>query len=100
MSTYELAQFNIAVLRYERDAAELQGYRDFLAQVTPVALGWSGFVWIMDDQTLIEQAEHHYGELAAANLSVWTRLDTLGMFMNCPEHRAASVQGSVGSNRR
>ena len=42
MSTYELAQFNIAVLRYERDVADLQGSCWFEQALEPTYV----FCWI------------------------------------------------------
>lgn len=54
--TYELAQFNIARLRFLRDAYELDDYRARLQSVMPVAEQWPGFVWVFDDE-IVQLAE-------------------------------------------
>ncbi len=87
-SQHHLAQFNIGRLRRPRASPEMTGYNETLGRVLPVALGWSGFVWIMDDD-IIAISERHYGPDVAANLSVWRDIASLEGFMSCPPHAAA-----------
>lgn len=90
----QLAQFNIAKMRYQRWSREMVSYHESMDAVFPVAKSWPGFVWLMADDELLERAHQWYGPDAAANISVWADVESLRSFMNCPPHMAAIEHGS------
>ena len=85
---FHLAQFNIGKMRHPGSAAEMAGYDEALTRVLPVAVAWPGFVWIMDDD-IIAMIEGRFSQGFAANLSVWSDIESLQGFMDCPPHAAA-----------
>ncbi len=84
---FHLAQLNLARLRFDRDAPELQSYRAALADVMPVAEDWPGFLWIRDD-SIIDRSVGLFGPRMAANLSLWRDIEALEAFMTCARHAA------------
>jgi hypothetical protein len=60
MKRWHLAQFNIAKMRHPRWSEDMAAYNNALEQVLPIALAWSGFLWIMGDD-IIARTEAHFG---------------------------------------
>ena len=58
--SFELAQFNIALMRHSRHAREMDSYHEMLEKVVPVASSWPGFRWSMQDDDIIERTESRY----------------------------------------
>ena len=85
---YQLAQLNVARLRYPRDAPQMRGYREALGPLSQVADSWPGFIWMHDDEATIGIACDLFGADIAANLSVWRDVESLRGFMECPQHAA------------
>ena len=94
---FHLAQFNIGKMRHPGSAAEMAGYDEALTRVLLVAVAWPGFVWIMDDD-IIAMIEGRFSQGFAANLSVWSDIESLQGFMDCPPHAAA--MGRRNGSRR
>ncbi|MGW6706038.1 DUF3291 domain-containing protein [Streptomyces sp. NPDC054956] len=86
--TYELAQVNIARLKYPLDSPELKDFVDGLDPVNAVADAAEGFVWRLEgeggDATDVPVFDD---EWIIINMSVWRDAETLDAFMYAGRHR-------------
>ncbi|MYV57850.1 DUF3291 domain-containing protein [Streptomyces sp. SID3212] len=88
MTTYELAQVNIARLKYPLDSVELKDFVDALDPVNAVADQSDGFVWrLQSDSGNATDVPVFGDEWLIVNLSVWRDPDALKAFMYEGQHR-------------
>ncbi|MHC5902512.1 DUF3291 domain-containing protein [Streptomyces sp. S6] len=88
MTSHELAQVNIARLKFPLDSPELKDFVDALDPVNAVADAAPGFVWRLQsddgDATGIEVFGDRW---LIINMSVWQDTDALTAFMYRGRHR-------------
>ncbi|MGW5678672.1 DUF3291 domain-containing protein [Streptomyces sp. NPDC003860] len=88
MTSYELAQVNIARLRFPLDSPELKYFVDNLDPVNAVAEASDGFVWRLKDETGDATDIRIFDdEWIVVNMSVWRDMDALKTFMYQGTHR-------------
>ncbi|MQS38777.1 DUF3291 domain-containing protein [Streptomyces katsurahamanus] len=89
MTSYELAQVNIARMKYPLDAPEMKDFADGLDPVNAVAEAADGFRWrLQDDDGGDATDQRIFGdEWLLVNLSVWRNADALTAFMYQGLHR-------------
>ncbi|MFF4227907.1 DUF3291 domain-containing protein [Streptomyces sp. NPDC001820] len=86
--TYELAQVNIARLKFPLDSPELKDFVDGLDPVNAVADAADGFVWRLQSDTGNATDVPVFGdEWLIVNLTVWRDTDALTAFMYQGQHR-------------
>lgn len=88
MSTYQLAQLNIAGLRAPLDSPELEDFVDNLDRINALAEGSPGFVWRLVGDGNDATSLRPLGENVIVNLSVWRDVETLKDFV----YRSAHVE--------
>ncbi|MER7462155.1 DUF3291 domain-containing protein [Streptomyces sp. NPDC097981] len=87
-TTHELAQVNIARLKYPLDSAELKDFVDGLDPVNAVADAADGFVWRLQGEEGNATDERAFGdEWILVNMSVWRDTNALTAFMYQGRHR-------------
>ncbi|MER7044043.1 DUF3291 domain-containing protein [Streptomyces jumonjinensis] len=89
MTSYELAQVNIARMKYPLDAPEMKDFADGLDPVNAVAEAADGFRWRLQDDDRGDATDQRiFGdEWLLVNLSVWRNADALTAFMYQGLHR-------------
>lgn len=88
MTSYELAQVNIARLKFPLDSPELKYFVDNLDPVNAVAEASDGFVWRLKDETGDATDIRIFDdEWIVVNMSVWRDMDALKTFMYRGTHR-------------
>ncbi|MFB9390579.1 DUF3291 domain-containing protein [Streptomyces coeruleoprunus] len=88
MTSYELAQVNIARLRFPLDSAELKDFVDALDPVNAVADAAPGFVWRLQTEGGDATDLRVFGdEWMMINMSVWRDTDALTAFIYQGRHR-------------
>ncbi|MEU5973230.1 DUF3291 domain-containing protein [Streptomyces sp. NPDC047315] len=88
MTSYELAQVNIARLKFPLDSPELKYFVDNLDPVNAVAEASDGFVWRLKDETGDATDIRIFDdEWIVVNMSVWRDKDALTTFMYQGTHR-------------
>ncbi|QIQ02702.1 DUF3291 domain-containing protein [Streptomyces liangshanensis] len=88
MTAYELAQVNIARLKYPLDSAELKDFVDALDPVNAVADESAGFVWRLQSDSGNATDVPVFGDAwLIVNLSVWRDVEALKAFMYAGRHR-------------
>ncbi|QDY79004.1 DUF3291 domain-containing protein [Streptomyces qinzhouensis] len=98
MTSYELAQVNIARLKFPLDSPELKYFVDNLDPVNAAAESSDGFVWRLKDEESTEGGEGGEGgdatgirifgdEWLIVNMSVWRDYEALKTFMYQGTHR-------------
>lgn len=86
--TYQLAQVNIARLKFPLDSPELKDFVDGLDPVNAVADAADGFVWRLQSETGNATDVPVFGdEWLILNMSVWRNADALTAFMYQGQHR-------------
>ncbi|RCS57169.1 DUF3291 domain-containing protein [Parvibium lacunae] len=87
MTTYHLAQVNIALARAEIDSPEMHGFTSRLDEINRLAEESNGFVWRLtgngDDATSIRVFED---PMMLVNMSVWQDLDSLKAYVYKSAH--------------
>ena len=88
MSTYELAQLNIGVIRGPIDSPVMAGFVANLDRINALAERSPGFVWRLQTEEGNATAIRPYpeNENMAVNLSVWKDVDALRRFVFQSEH--------------
>jgi hypothetical protein len=85
---YELAQVNIARLRFPLDSPELKDFMDALDPVNAVVDAAEGFVWrLQSDSGNATDVPVLGDDWLIINMSVWRDTDTLTAFMYQGQHR-------------
>ncbi|MFJ3933102.1 DUF3291 domain-containing protein [Streptomyces sp. NPDC090029] len=88
MTSYELAQVNIARLKHPLDSPELKDFVDNLEPVNAVADASDGFVWRLKGETGDATEVRVFDDPAIiVNLSVWRDPNALTAFMYQGMHR-------------
>ncbi|NBE51217.1 DUF3291 domain-containing protein [Streptomyces boluensis] len=87
-AAYELAQVNIARLKYPLDSPELKDFVDGLDPVNAVADAADGFVWRLQSETGNATDVPVLGDAwMIVNMSVWRDQNALTAFMYQGQHR-------------
>lgn len=86
--TYELAQVNIARLKFPLDSPELKDFVEALDPVNAVAEAADGFIWRLQSETGNATDVAVFGdEWLIVNMSVWRDTNALTVFMYQGQHR-------------
>ncbi|MFI1394992.1 DUF3291 domain-containing protein [Streptomyces sp. NPDC020681] len=86
--TYELAQVNIARLKFPLDSPELKDFVDGLDPVNAVADAANGFVWRLKEENGNATDLRVFGDdWLMVNMSVWRDTNALTAFMYQGQHR-------------
>lgn len=87
-TTHELAQVNIARLKYALDSPELKDFVDGLDPVNAVADAADGFVWRLQGEEGNATDTRAFGDAwILVNMSVWRDTNALTAFMYQGRHR-------------
>jgi len=87
MSSFHLAQFNIARLAAPIEAAESAEFRNALDQINALAEASPGFIWRATGAGFDAEAPaHDIDPMILANLSVWENLEALAAFVYRSAH--------------
>ena len=88
MSTYQLAQCNIARLRAPLDSPALSGFVGALDSINALAERTSGFVWRLQTEDGNATSIRAFDDdMLLINMSVWESVEALGAFVYNSEHR-------------
>jgi len=84
---WQLAQLNIARLRFDIDDPEVRDFVDGLDPVNALAEASPGFVWRLQDEAGNATSVRMYDDPSIiVNMSVWVSLDALLAFVRSPDH--------------
>lgn len=86
MSIYELAQLNIASMRYPLDSPEMADFVNNLGRINALAEASPGFVWRMQTENGDATALRPLGEHVLVNVSVWRDAQALNAYVYKSEH--------------
>jgi hypothetical protein len=86
MSAFQLAQLNIAVLKYPMDGPEMKGFVDNLDRINALAESSPGFVWRLKDDAGNATALRPMGEDIIVNMSVWQDVESLNHYVYKTAH--------------
>jgi hypothetical protein len=81
MAKYQLAQLNIAQMRYPTEAEEMADFTGNLDRINSLADVSPGFVWRLQDEAGNATAYRPFGDDLLVNISVWEDLDSLREFV-------------------
>jgi hypothetical protein len=96
-ATHELAQVNIARLKYPLDSPQLKDFVDALDPVNAVADAADGFVWRLQDESGDATGIPVLGDdWLIINMSVWRDTNALTAFMYQGQHRELLARRRVG----
>ncbi len=85
---YQLAQLNIAELKYPLESPELADFVDNLERINALAESSPGFVWRLQTEEGDATAIDHFGDGMLVNMSVWRCPEDLHDFVYNSEHLA------------
>ena len=88
MSTYELAQLNIATMRQPLDSPAMADFVNNLDRINALAEASPGFVWRMQTEEGDATALRPLGEHVLVNMSVWHDVEMLNQYV----YRSAHVE--------
>ena len=92
---YQLAQLNIAKMKYALDDPKMKVFVDALDPVNLSADSAPGFVWRLQGNGGDAREFEIYGDASyLVNMSVWESLDALRAFVMSPRHIAIMKQTS------
>ena len=87
MTSYKLAQANIAVSRYPLDAPEMQGFTSRIDEINAIADTLPGMVWRIPDEEVDERAEAVFERSGIVyNLTLWDSIESLEAFVYRSDH--------------
>jgi hypothetical protein len=86
MSAFQLAQLNIAIMKYPLDAPEMKGFVDNLDRINALAESSPGFVWRLQDEDGNATSVRPLGDSTIVNMSVWTDAESLSNYAYRSEH--------------
>lgn len=86
MSAFQLAQLNIATLKYPLDGSEMKGFVDNLDRINALAESSPGFVWRLKDDAGNATALRPLGEDTIVNMSVWKDVESLNHYVYKTAH--------------
>lgn len=81
MSTYDLAQMNIAVMKAPLDSPVMQDFVDNLERINLLAEASPGFVWRLQSEEGDATAFRPMGDDVLVNMSVWRDVASLRDFV-------------------
>src|SRR5690242_12757921 len=88
MSAFQLAQLNIAIMKYPLDAPEMKDFVDNLDRINATADNAPGFVWRLQDEAGDATSLRPLGESTLVNMSVWKDVQSLNNYV----YRSAHVE--------
>jgi hypothetical protein len=80
MSSFQLAQLNIAALREPLESPSMADFVANLERINALAEQSAGFVWRLEDDAGDATSLRPFGELMIVNMSVWTDVESLRRF--------------------
>jgi hypothetical protein len=80
MSSFQLAQLNIAALREPLESPSMADFVANLERINALAEQSAGFVWRLKDDAGDATSLRPFGELMIVNMSVWTDVESLRRF--------------------
>ena len=83
---YQLAQLNIATMKYSLDDPEMKGFVDNLDYINSLADNSPGFVWRLQDEEGDATSQRPLGESTLVNLSVWKDVESLNQYVYKTAH--------------
>jgi heme-degrading monooxygenase HmoA len=83
----QLAQFNIARMRYPLLDPRMEGFSSRLDELNALADRSPGFVWRLEDDDGVATSFRPYDDLTLINLSVWESVEDLKAFTYRTAHR-------------
>ncbi|HCT75363.1 MAG TPA: DUF3291 domain-containing protein [Micromonosporaceae bacterium] len=84
-----LAQLNIARLRFALDTSELKDFVDALPEINALAEKSPGFVWRLQDESGdATHVENPFGEGVIVNLTLWESVEALRAYVYHSPHMA------------
>ena len=86
MSTYQLAQLNIAVMNEPLDSPVMADFVANLDRINALAEASDGFVWRLQTEAGDATALRPYGEDTIVNLSVWRDVESLSAYVYQSAH--------------
>lgn len=86
MSHYELAQLNIAQMKFTLDAPEMADFVANLDRINALAEQAPGFVWRLKDDAGNATALRPFGADTLVNMSVWASLEQLSNYVYKTAH--------------
>ncbi len=81
MSDYQLAQLNIATMKFPADSPELADFMDNLDRINALAEATPGFVWRLQTEEGDATEIRFFGEDILVNMSVWADVESLRHFV-------------------
>ena len=88
MSKYELAQFNVAVMKETLESPAMTDFVANLDRINALAEGAPGFVWRLQTDDGDATALRPLGDDVLVNMSVWKDVESLNAFV----YRSAHVE--------
>lgn len=86
MSTYELAQLNIAIMKEPLESPSMADFVANLERINALAESSPGFVWRLQTEAGDATAMRPLGENTLVNLSVWQHVDSLNNYVYGSAH--------------
>lgn len=80
MSSFQLAQLNIATLREPLESPSMADFVANLERINALAEQSAGFVWRLKDDAGDATSLRPFGELMIVNMSLWTDVESLRRF--------------------
>ena len=88
MPEYQLAQLNIAAMKYSMDSTEMADFVANLDDINNLADNSPGFIWRLQSENGNATEIRLFGENTLVNLSVWRDLESLRAFVYGTAHAA------------
>lgn len=88
IAQHNIAQLNIAELKYPLDSPELFDFVNNLERINQLAESSKGFVWRLQTEEGDATSIDHFGSNTIVNMSVWASIDELHNFV----YRTAHVE--------
>lgn len=85
-SQYQLAQLNIAKIKYPKDSPEMADFISALDRINAVADASEGFVWRMKDEAGNAMSFSLYDDDTLPNMSVWRDRESLFDYVYASAH--------------
>lgn len=86
--SYQLAQLNIASMKYALDAPEMADFANNLDRINALADNAPGFVWRLQDEEGDATSLRPLGDQTLVNMSVWKDVESLNNYV----YRTAHVE--------
>ena len=86
MTSWELAQLNIASMKHPLDSPEMADFAAAIDRINAVAEASAGFVWRLQSDDGNATGYRPFGELTLVNLSVWRDVESLSAYVYHSAH--------------